>query len=71
MTFPGVFGSLTNHGALPMFPISVSLVFGVLGFLLTSMLIPRLSPVFVQRGRFGKDLLKADRPIMCGLFKVI
>jgi hypothetical protein len=46
------------------FPVKVSLAFGVLGYFTTAALIPRLSPVFVQRGRFGKDLLKANRPIV-------
>ena len=43
--------------------------FEILGFncaiayILTLFLIPKVGQVFIRKGRFGKDLLKAEQPI--------
>lgn len=41
-----------------------SIGFGIIGYVCTDVLIPKLSPLFVSKGFFGKDLSKKDKPII-------
>ncbi|ODV64521.1 UDP-N-acetylglucosamine--dolichyl-phosphate N-acetylglucosaminephosphotransferase ASCRUDRAFT_25371, partial [Ascoidea rubescens DSM 1968] len=45
-------------------PISISIGFGIMSFLITDFLIPKLKQNFTKIGLCGKDLSKKDKPIL-------
>ena len=44
-------------------PFEAAVGFAVFGYFFTCMLIPRLAPMFVKRGLFGKDMSKVGKPV--------
>ncbi|KAL2913547.1 tunicamycin resistance protein [Polyrhizophydium stewartii] len=52
-------------------PLVVSVLLGALAGVFTDRCIPLVAPVFVRAGRFGKDLLKKDRPVIAESLGVV
>ncbi|KAI8930072.1 glycosyl transferase family 4-domain-containing protein [Entophlyctis helioformis] len=58
-------GTLFALGASLVYqPLAVSLILGTLAGIFTSRAIPACSDLFIRSGRFGKDLLKANKPVI-------
>ncbi|VEU22094.1 DEKNAAC103070 [Brettanomyces naardenensis] len=68
MTAQPVLASVTST-ALILFngafqPFQAAIGFAILGYLFTTYMIPRVSPSFVKRGLYGKDMSKVGKPII-------
>jgi len=44
-------------------PFEAAIGFSIFGYFFTCMLIPRMAPMFVKRGLFGKDMSKVGKPV--------
>jgi hypothetical protein len=48
----------------PRMELQVLALFSIAAYILTIWLIPKITHVLIAKGRFGKDLLKPEQPIM-------